>query len=88
MIYTREIHIKRLQGMLKKKDPCMYCPAGRYYGPYEDDNMEWENNYCKICLNFIGINKDEWLCPCILMDKEDAIKQTLLALEKYHEISN
>ena len=90
--YTREIHIKRLRGMLKRKEPCLCCPKMRRYtwtgliswtergvGEYL-----WDNEYeaCAICLEFLGLSSWNTDCPCNELGKEEALKQTIIALEK------
>ena len=34
MKYTENVHAKRLLGMLNKKNPCVRCPASKYYNRY------------------------------------------------------
>jgi len=84
MKYTEKIHAKRLLGMLNKKDPCTCCPAGKYYGGNIFDDMDWDNNQCETCRLFIdeGGALDFWECPCEGLGKQEAIKQTWLALEE------
>ena len=82
MKYTEKIHAKRLLGMLSKKNPCLCCPAGRYYGAAASDDMEWENSKCEICLEFINAGLCFWECPCHVLGDKKAIKRTWLALEE------
>ena len=84
MKYTEKIHAKRLLGMLNKKNPCGYCPAGRRYGSHDFDDMGWENLQCEICIEFIVryANLNSWECPCHALGKKKAIKITWLALEE------
>jgi hypothetical protein len=79
--YTRNIHIKRLRGMLKKKEPCDFCPAApRYKGHYAD--MWWNiGDICKICKEFAGLTAKHG-CPCHTLGHEEALKRTHLALEE------
>ena len=82
MKYTEAIHAKRLLGMLNRKNPCLCCPAGRYYGPTEADALEWENEPCSVCKRFLNAGLSIWECPCDGLGGERAIKQTWLALEE------
>ncbi len=87
--YTEAIHAKRLIGMLKKKNPCECCPAGRRYKVRDNNSMGWggfnardtyrNREYCKICKRFVGIKKS---CPCHQFGKKEAIRRTWLALEE------
>ena len=89
--YTREIHIKRLRGMMKRKKPCNCCPAAPYYGT-RAGNPHWsdlwrrtperwgDNNICRICSGFVGIAGRG--CPCHIYGEEEALKRTIIALEK------
>ncbi len=85
MEYTEKVHAERLLKMLKKKDPCMCCPAQPYFKTettFGIDSIELDSagrrGACKICQDFIGIRHD---CPCCKLKKEEALKRTWLALE-------
>ena len=89
--YTRKIHIKRLRGMLKRKEPCLCCPVGRRYSPFWDGMNMWAslNVACGICRVFIGLIGDDWIlgnarsrCPCLVLGEEEALKRTIIALDK------
>ncbi len=85
MKYTEKVHAARLLKMLKKKDPCMCCPAQPYFrtgtsfdisSTEMDATLSW--GACKVCQDFIGIRHD---CPCCKFKKKEALKRTWLALE-------
>ena len=88
MKYTEKIHAKRLLGMLEKKNPCSYCPAGKDFKAR--DFSEWglveyecgdinDSYVAGICVRFVG-GKD--CCPCTEFGRQEAIKRTWLALEE------
>ena len=80
--YTREIHIKRLRGMMKRKEPCLCCPKGKRYTPFPRFGWRDEEGACRICLEFVGLPHDSLKCPCCALGNEEALKQTIIALEK------
>ena len=91
--YTVKIHRQRLLRMLKKKEPCLYCPASRHYamgvgtlsGMWTNfGNYPWlKNNICGICRSFIGLKSEPSgirVCPCHVLGKKRALKRTYEAL--------
>lgn len=98
--YTRKIHIHRISQMMKREEPCKGCPASRGFKgagydfslwkdynntlPREDEVNYWY--WCKICWDFIGLDANLRECPCTQLGKEEALKRTLLALEREGKI--
>ena len=91
--YTEAVHAARLLGMLKRKDPCLCCPAQIRYKKHgfmingADLFVEEEIIFprlvrvgCQVCRNFIN-EKDSIQCPCDHYGKEEALKRTWEALE-------
>ncbi|KKK64779.1 hypothetical protein LCGC14_2980740 [marine sediment metagenome] len=85
-VYTEKIHAQRLLGMLKRKEPCGWCPAQRGYGRFKkagNPRELWvfsaDSHPCKVCRTFINITHS---CPCRKLPKGEAIKRTWIALEK------
>ncbi len=83
MEYTEEVHAKRLLGMLKRKDPCLCCPATRQYNIKSKPIAGVESYFigcsaCKICRKFVDTDG----CPCHRLGKTEALKRTWEALEE------
>ena len=88
--YTEKLHAHRLKVMLKREDPCNYCPKAKNF---EIGTSIWEGardllyeiphyfssptGACKVCQEFVNT----FDCPCFELGREGAIKQTWLALE-------
>jgi len=82
--YTTKIHIERLKKMFKLKEPCRHCPAQRRFTMKEPFEMWAYNPYpCDICQEFVHIPSFD--CPCDFLGIEEAIEQTLLAIEEYEK---
>lgn len=80
MKYTEKIHAKRLLGMLKKKEPCLCCPAQLFYRKNTGEFIaKPQKSCCRICRIFVELERG---CPCLQLGDEEAIKLTWLALEK------
>ena len=85
--YTEKLHAYRLKLMLKRKDPCGLCPKMRGF-VFLRRSWDIETLYpgskfrrtgsCEVCQDFLEV----YDCPCFALGKEEAIKQTWLALEK------
>ncbi len=88
--YTRKMHIHRISLMMKRKEPCKGCPASRGFKGLDYNFDMWKGRggiikgwqWCKICWDFIGMSSDKAMCPCTYLGKEEALKRTLIALEK------
>lgn len=79
--YTKDIHAKRLEKMLRKKNPCeRTCPASKSY-QYRGMQKLFEGS-CRICFEFVNLDANTFLCPCSELGKEVAIKRSWLALEE------
>jgi len=89
--YTVAIHVKRLEKMLKRKNPCDLCPAARKFvfrildhvGIWSGSVVLQTAYQCIICQKFVGVEK--YRCPCTVLGKQKAIEKTLLAIEEYKE---
>ncbi len=86
MKYTEKIHAQRLLKMLKKKEPCLCCPAQPYFTTSGDRcisrrflSATFGGGACEICQKFIGLTIGD--CPCYRLKGKEAIKRTWLALE-------
>ena len=91
MEYTEKIHAQRLLKMLNKKDPCLCCPASKFFGTHGEGNWgeyqwwepKWDKDPCGVCWVFIeGKPREGRHCPCAYFAKKDALKLTWLALEE------
>ena len=98
--YTRDIHAERLERMLNKNNPCVYCPATPRFSQLQETENFWYVDYymfgedpnhpCRICRRFIGLksrlNEDMYKrCPCHTLGPEKAIKNSLKAIKQYKE---
>lgn len=83
--YTVGIHVKRLKEMLKLEYPGDHCPAARGYDSYRYSGTDWdESTYpCDVCTSFLGLGKNSFKCPCILLGQDTAIALTIKAIEEY-----
>jgi len=82
--YTEKIHAKRLIKVLERKNTYESCPAAIGYSEKISVSRSWPDSKvhpCKICLEFIGIYNGTYTCPCIFFEKDEAVKQSWLALE-------
>ena len=86
--YTEAIHRERLKKMLKKKNPCGLCPGAPRFKcgkgvlrEYVFNPNHRDNQICKVCKDFVGM-KEKRSCPCLMLGEEEAIKRTVIALEK------
>ena len=85
--YTEKIHGARLLKMMKKKNPCLCCPATPYFKDNLPSETMWRNSYilgehpCDICKEFVGLDNQYTDCPCNELGKK-AIKRTWIALEE------
>jgi len=78
--YTEKIHGARLLKMMKKKNPCMCCPAQSRFKTRT--HFMFDNGggaVCGICLDFVGT---PYSCPCQYYGHKEAIKRTWIALEE------
>ena len=84
MKYTRKIHARRLVRMLEGKNPCGHCPAGEDFTVVWTKRMIWSNPYdtCQICRDFIKIPKTAPICPCHILEEDEAMKRSWIALEE------
>ena len=94
--YTEKTHAERVLKMMEKPDPCGYCPQMGLQIKYEDEDDwkrdKWENEEeaCRICLEFIGLEffTLDPVCPCnyyledSTITKQEIWKRTWLALEE------
>lgn len=88
--YTEKLHASRLIAMLKKPEPCLYCPAPYGYrqksGRFILSDKDYVFNqppHCGVCQKFVGVhalNSDD--CPCIVLGREEAIRRTWQVLEE------
>ena len=79
-VYTVDYHANQLIRILEQHDTCVVCPASNAFHGNEVGN--WINNQCQICCDFIKLdNVYNTVCPCTKLGKDDAVKQSWLALE-------
>jgi len=103
--YTEKLHAERLLHMLEKEKPCVCCPKIRKfrmntycnnYDEYIIVPVEEEQEVCRICKTFIGLEISS-PCPCYAFQdfakyhyfdktekqsQQEAIKRTWIALEE------
>jgi hypothetical protein len=76
-MYTEKEHAENLLKLLSKKRPCVHCVHGF--------QLEAKlREVCDMCWSFIGRVRPLYSCPCpcIVLGKAEALKQTWLALEE------
>ena len=89
--YTLDMHVKRLEAMLKEEDACKCCPAAPNFAGIMSPFDLWtlEPQPCHICASFIGLDPDAYSrggvekCPCKRLTPEEAIERTINAIARY-----
>jgi hypothetical protein len=79
--YTEKVHAKRLLAILASPNPCIKCPGSSYYS----EEGSPAHGACFVCTNFIDhpkIGTGMFMCPCVYLGEEEAIKSTWIALEE------
>lgn len=83
MKYTIDQHVVNLERMLKRREPCRWCPWDKEHALIGYPGLR-HGELCDMCKVFIGMIRDD-RCPCFELGKTEALKRTHLALEEYHE---
>jgi hypothetical protein len=77
MLYTESIHTANLITLLLQKNPHTKCPVTQNF------RTKHKGSYvCKMCRDYIGINKHERDCPCRILGRYEAIQETYKELMK------
>lgn len=82
--YTEKLHAYRLLQMLKRDDPCGYCPAARDFDANKPATL-WRNGIhtCEICQRLLDLKIKHFTserCPCNRL--REPIRLTFQKLEE------
>ena len=81
--YTVKMHVHRLKMALDKYG-CGFCPASKGFKENSSPYEMWSNNPCAVCVTFVGLHKDTFFCPCIILEDE-VIQRTLRRIKDYEK---
>lgn len=87
MQYTKKVHAYRLKQMMKREKIRSSCPAARNFDCHSDCDDLWSTctkEICRICREFVGLNKNVNNCPCFVFGENEAIKLSNEALNKFY----